>query len=214
MQRLELAGQRFGRLVVVELHGVRNGCAIWRCKCDCGKETLTKGSLLRNGKTKSCGCLREEVRRTSTRKHGLSNYRPYYVWKDIKRRCYDETATGYKNYGGRGISMCDEWKDNVMAFCDWAHTSGYQRGMSIDRIDNDGNYEPANCVWKTMKEQGNNKRTNHIVEIGGIKRTLSEWADFAGIAYGTVYARVEKGYSGEEIIKPIEAKYRNGNAKK
>ena len=207
MQRLNLTGNKFGRLTVIEFHGMENGHGIWRCKCDCGNSTLSKGTLLKNGTIKSCGCYRTDMGKIKNRTHGLSGYRPYYVWKDMLRRCYDNSRPEFPNYGGRGIRVCDEWKKSVESFCQWAKANGYEKGLTIDRKDNSGNYEPSNCTWVTMKVQANNKRNNSLICICGEIKTISEWAEVSGIKYETLWSRIGKGWLGFEIIKPIDKRY-------
>lgn len=154
--KLDLTGQRFGSLVavsraddVLDSRGVRKG--YWNCVCDCGNTTVVPASDLVRGHTKSCGHRRGEF-------HGLSKTPMYFVWKTMKQRCYNPNDKKYKDYGARGISICDEWLQSFGAFHDWAEQNGYQRGLSIDRINVDGNYEPSNCRWATDVEQANNKR--------------------------------------------------------
>lgn len=172
-----LIGQRFGRLVVVGIaddHITNSGKHVkrWRCICDCGNETIVRHGELVNGHTTSCGCYHKEIIGNINRTHGLSHKSHLYsVWKGMKDRCYREKCKSYKNYGGRGISVCDEWRNDYKAFHDWAIANGYEEKMtsggknilSIDRINNDGNYEPSNCRWTTAKVQANNKRRRPIV---------------------------------------------------
>lgn len=164
MNLKDRTGMRFGRLVVTEYAGN----AFWKCKCDCGNEIVVKGAQLDNGHTKSCGCYhRDQVSKAATT-HGASKDRLYTVWQGMKGRCYDSSRANYKNYGGRGITICDEWLHDFAAFRDWAMANGYDPDAphgkcTIDRIDVDGNYEPSNCRWVDMKVQSNNKHPRKIV---------------------------------------------------
>lgn len=165
---MDLTGMRFGNLLVVKRSGTANGHATWLCKCDCGNEAIVVSDRLRNGHTKSCGCNSSrnhigEIGRKNRTTHGMSNERLHRVWKQMIQRCENPKTKGYKNYGGRGICVCDQWRKSYRSFYDWAMANGYdpdaQRGeCTIDRIDNDGNYEPSNCRWVDMKVQRANQR--------------------------------------------------------
>lgn len=165
---IDMTGNRYGRLVVLERNGsVNGGQAKWLCQCDCGKQTTVRGQLLRNGHTQSCGCLASEKKAERiakrNRTHGGTYTRLYPIWHSMNQRCCEPTHKFYKDYGGRGITVCDEWRNSFEAFRDWAMANGYdetvQRGQcTLDRIDNDGNYEPSNCRWVSMKVQATNRR--------------------------------------------------------
>ena len=205
MNLIDLTGQRFGLLTVLKRHGHSGNEVTWLCKCDCGKESVVMGEALRRGKTKSCGCLRRLHIVEANTKHGLVHTPLYRIWSNAKSRCFDVNCKSYKNYGGRGITVCDEWKDDFQAFYDWAMANGYKEGLSIDRIDNNGNYEPSNCRWTTVKEQSNNRRNNRYLEFRGEKKTASQWAELLGIKTSTIYSRLKYGWSVEETLtKPIK----------
>ena len=215
---IDLTNQRFGRLVVIERTEIGNAKRPkWLCKCDCGSYKVVSSAHLRHGDTRSCGCLRrEEVSRRSAaiarrigknnKTHGMRGTRLYYIWCGIKRRCLNPNSKPYDRYGGRGITICDEWKNDFMNFYNWAMANGYQENLTIDREDNNGNYEPSNCRWVTMKVQANNRRKakyssrTHCLEFNGEIHSLMEWSRITGINYGTLQRRMELGWSTEKAL--------------
>lgn len=200
---IDLTGQKFGRLIVIErASNNTEGRAMWVCKCECGKETKAVGKDLRSGNTKSCGCLNRELSMIKNQKHGLRKHPLYLVWKGIKARCYNKNTTNHKNYGGRGIEVCDEWRDDFQAFYDWATANGYEKGLTIERIDNNGNYTPENCRWATIKEQNRNQRSNRIIGYKGEKKLLIEWCEILGLNYGAIKTRLNNyGWSVERAFE-------------
>lgn len=163
---LDLKGQKFGSLFVLKKSNViKNNNVMWECRCDCGNKALVSSHRLRSGRTKSCGCKKSKFTSDRTAgaknygyKHNLRNTKLYAIWATMKQRCFNKMYKDYKYYGGRGITICDEWKDDVKAFYDWSMVNGYAEGLTIDRIDNDGDYSPDNCRWTTMKVQRENQR--------------------------------------------------------
>lgn len=194
MKLIDLSGQRFGMLTVVSRVGsVRNGASMtptWRVACDCGREKVVRASNLRAGQTKSCGCV--------FIRHGMYGTPEYRAWVSMLGRCTNPSIRSYPNYGGRGIRVCPEWEDFETFFAAMGRrpTSGH----SLDRIDVNGNYEPANCRWATVKEQARNKRTSHVLSVGGESATISEWAERTGIGKGTIRERLRRGWSPERAI--------------
>ena len=206
----DLTGLRFGRLTVIERgENSLDNKPRWKCRCDCGNECLIYGSSLTSANTKSCGCLRREIGYEKNYTHGESKSRLYSVWNMMKQRCNDPNHKHYKNYGGRGISVCQEWEESYEKFRDWAIENGYDpkanRGeTTIDRMDNNGNYCPENCRIADWKTQTRNTRRNHYLTYNGKTQTFGEWENETGIYRMTIRNRIKSGWSVEEAltIKP------------
>lgn len=156
MKLIDITGQRFGRLIVIERDRTKKA-TYWNCLCECGNKISVMGKYLRNGKTTSCGCYHKEMLSQRSKTHGLTGKRLYRIWANMKNRCLNKNVNCFPYYGGRGIAICDEWLqfDNFMK---WSLSNGYDEKLTLDRINNNGNYEPLNCRWVTMKEQCQNRR--------------------------------------------------------
>lgn len=193
---MNLLGQKFGKLTVIEFAGInKHKQSQWKCICDCGNEVVVTGLHLKNGHTVSCRMHAKFI------KHGKRNTRVYRIWLNMKNRCFNPNYTHCKDYGGRGITVCDEWKDDFQVFYDWAMANGYADNLSIDRINPDGNYEPSNCRWITQREQAGNKRCTPSVELDGEIHNLKEWSEITGINYSTIYSRYISGKTPAEILR-------------
>jgi hypothetical protein len=199
---VDLVGKRYGRLVVLErVENATNGSSRWLCKCDCGSTRIHTAGTLNSGVVQSCGCYGKESRKKQKVTHNKSNTRLYRVWASMKERCFSSSCKSFVYYGARGISVCDEWKDSFQAFYDWALANGYCEGLSIDRIDVNGNYEPLNCRWVSRNIQANNTRKNVNVEYNGECHTIGEWADILGIKYITLWMRFQRGWDISKALR-------------
>lgn len=197
----DLAGKVFGRLTAVKPSGKYiDNKQVWKCYCECGNIVEVVGTSLTQGTTQSCGCLAiERVSETNT-KHGMSQERIYNIWNGMMGRCYNQKAKFYNDYGGRGIYVCDEWYD-VNNFVEWALVNGYNKKLTIDRIDVNGNYEPDNCRWITNKEQQNNKRNNVFIEYQGETKTLQQWSEILEINHTVIRNRLKRGWSLDRLFE-------------
>lgn len=195
---IDLSGQRFGMLTVMRrAYSGKAGAgyhAAWECICDCGKTTTVLSSSLRSGDTRSCGCI------SGNHKHGGRNLRLYSIWTNMKSRVNNPNASRYANYGGRGISICDEWLNSFENFRDWALSNGYADNLSIDRRDNDGNYEPSNCRWVDTKTQMGNTSVSLSLMHEGKIQTLNAWAREKEISASTLCRRLKKGMPLEQAL--------------
>lgn len=208
-----LVGQKFGKLLVINPTDKRNSKreVIWECKCDCGNKTFANTYSLTSGHTKSCGCsINHESLSAAGKKgggivkHNLSKTRIYKTYTDMIHRCHNPNNPEFKNYGSRGIKVCDEWLDKengVMSFYNWAINNGYKENLSIDRIDVNGNYCPENCRWATNKEQQNNKRNNCFLEYNGKILTIAQWSEILNIKASYIYKKNRQNWNLDKIIE-------------
>jgi len=196
-KKIDLTGRRFGRLVVLyECNERKNGKVVWHCRCDCENEVNVRSGGLTSGNTTSCGCYnRERVAEVHT-VHGMKRqgerHPVYDAWARMIQRCENPNDKCYKDYGGRGITVCGEWHDPVV-FINWALVSGWQKGLQIDRIDNNGNYEPDNCRFVTPKENSRNRRNNRFITLNSRTQSLAAWAEEAGVNRVTLQSRIDRG---------------------
>lgn len=202
---LNLIGEHFGRLTVLEkapnrIYNNGDSRRAWLCSCSCGKQVIATTMDLRCGDTKSCGCLLNETRVKKATTHGHSGTRLHHIWVAMRKRCHNKHSSDYQHYGGRGISVCDEWDNSYQEFMDWALRNGYSDDLTIDRIDVDGWYTPSNCRWVSMREQANNRTTSKYITYNGETHTISEWSRITAIRYSTIYYRVCHGWDAERIF--------------
>ena len=206
----DLTGMRFGKLTVLEYTNKRNlnRNILWRCLCDCGNKIYVATSCLNSGHTKSCGCEKNnfvEMGKIGGKfgKHHLSRTRLYKCYNHMINRCHNSSNIQYKDYGGRGITVCEEWKNDFISFYNWAMSNGYKDDLTIDRIDVNGNYEPSNCRWVNMQKQNNNRRNNHIIIYNGERKTLEEWSRILpiNISSAELRYRIMNNWSIEKAFK-------------
>lgn len=193
-------GERYGRLVIKEYLGYQKGHRRYLCQCDCGKTKDISYTHLRNGHVRSCGCLQNEARIITHTTHNKSDTRLFRIWAKIEERCYSPQSKAYRYYGGRGIKVCDEWRNDFQSFYDWAMANGYKEDLTIDRIDVNGNYEPNNCRWATMQQQQNNRRNNRVFIIENQRYTLAQLSREYNINSVTLSNRLKRGLSLEEAL--------------
>lgn len=171
-------------------------------KCKCGNKFIAQIYKVKIGETKSCGCIQAKAARESNSTHGMTKHPLYGIWKGIKSRCYNVNNKAYKNYGGRGVVVCNEWRDDFMSFYFWAISSGYKKGFQIDKdVKGDGLLYSANtCTWVTPKVNSNNRRTNVYIQYNNESRTISQWADKVGIPMKILHQRISRGWSIEKSL--------------
>jgi hypothetical protein len=197
-------GEKYNRLTVVAEAENKHSNRYIFCKCDCGRYKTIALSQLLNGNTKSCGCLKKELRIKQNIIHGLAKHPLYRVWSSMKRRCFNSNDESYKNYGARGIVVCSKWMV-FKEFYIWAINNGYARGLTIERVDNDGNYDPSNCKLVPLKEQSKNRRSNHWIKHNGETKIMSQWAIDLNINYGTLKDRLHRGWTIKKALEtPIK----------
>ena len=193
--KYDLTGKRIESFVVLK-DGIRRNKKIYcLCKCDCGNIVeIRKDNLNGRRNTHNCGCVPKQAT------HGFTHHRLHTIWAMMKQRCANRNHRSYRNYGGKGVSVCKEWLHDFESFKDWAFASGYTDKLTLDRIDGNGNYCPENCRWATYKEQGNNRNNNRLITYNGETHTMSEWCDITGLSKATVYCRLREGWSVERTL--------------
>lgn len=195
----DIIGQKFGKWTVLEYKEKRGNAHYWLCKCECGNTAIVRGGSLAQGTSKSCGCVSRQKTIERSTKHGGYGTRLYRIWDDMKSRCYNPNSISYPNYGAKGITVCEEWK-NFKTFMEWALANGYSDKLTIDRIDYTKGYTADNCRWITMMEQSNNKSNNHYITYNGETLTMVQWARKLNIPYMLLCQRMSRGWTFEKAI--------------
>lgn len=198
-------GMKFNKLTILEYVGNdKKSVKYVKCLCECGTEKILTLSAVKLGKTKSCGCGKKAYKESFIKEHtthGHSKTRLYRIYHGIITRCTNPKREDYKHYGGRGITVCDEWKNDYLSFEKWSLENGYAETLTIDRIDVNKNYSPDNCRWVTRKEQNRNQERTIYLTYNGQVKTLSEWAEIVGKSYWTLMTRKKLGWTDKEIIE-------------
>lgn len=202
---INMVGKRFEGCVVISREGSnKDKKATWRCVCKCGKEFVTTGKSIRLKLIKSCGCLKiSRIKEVGfkNKTHGETKTRLYNIWHGMKKRCRTKSDTSFKYYGGKGISVCDEWESSYEVFRDWANANGYEDNLTLDRLDNNGDYSPENCKWSDLYEQARNRSNNVRVDFKGENMTLSQVAENLGISTSLLQYRINRGLNYDGTIK-------------
>jgi hypothetical protein len=203
MKLIDRTGHRYERLVVLERApnaNQRDTNARWLCRCNCGKTTIAYGQDLARGKIKSCGCLNAE----RITKHGRSRTRVYDIWKQMWQRCENPKCSSFGNYGGRGITVCEEWRDFAQFFADMGDPPPRR---TLERCDNSKGYSKANCRWATRSDQLNNTRVNHVLEFDGMRMTIAKWSERTGLKVSTIHSRIQYGWPvWRTLTEPVNSR--------
>lgn len=208
--REDLTNKRFNKLIVISYYGIKYGTTYWNCRCDCGKTTIAQSSKLKSGKIKSCGCYNNMLRKQFAKNHhihtkynspkGFAEHPISNSYYNMISRCYNKKNLNYRLYGERGIKVCEEWLNDASAFFEWSLNNGWKPGLSIDRINVDGNYEPSNCRWSDDKTQSNNRRTNIFLTFNNQTKTITQWAETLGINKRTLNNRINRGWDIQRAL--------------
>lgn len=202
---IDLTGKRFNNLTVIERSvNAPGGIAMWLCLCDCGNKKIVRGSNLKSGAVKSCGCAVHHP--SYNRTHNMSKTKLYRKWWSMKRRCFDPSYPNYCSYGGRGIKVCDDWKNSFEKFYEWASRTRTDDSLTLERIDVNGDYCPENCTWVSREAQANNRRSNVLITYNGKTQNLTQWCNELGVDYKRVHNRMFKSHWSFEkaVFTPVK----------
>lgn len=204
-KHLDVTGEKYHMLTAINYVGTdENHAAYWLFRCECGNEKVIALNSVRRKKgfVSSCGCKDILMHHSNPNRlsHGMCGTRLYRIWKAMKTRCTNPNSKDYRNYGGRGITVCNEWKNDFQTFYEWSKIHGYTDDLTIDRIDPNGNYEPSNCRWVSLKIQANNRRSDRYISFNGETHTAKEWEDITGIKSSTIRKRLSLGWDVEKTL--------------
>lgn len=200
-RKYDLTDKQFGNYKVIEECRSKSGHRAWKCKCLlCGNIRVVETAWLTSGNSKSCGCQSYKGKNNSIYRHGLTNHKLYKMWGDIKTRCYNQKSRAYKYYGGKGITMCDEWKNDFVKFYEWALDNGYEEGLSIERRDNSKNYCPDNCTFITFADQQRHKTNSLMIEYQNETHCLAVWCHRFNLDYDRTRKRILNNWTPEEAF--------------
>lgn len=194
MKRLDLIGKKFGRLEVIDFDSLENK---WLCRCDCGNTNKVITSSLNRGNTRSCGCLLKETTKITHSKHGMYNSKVYHVWNSMVQRCINPENQSYENYGGRGITVCEDW----LVFENFYRDMGEPNGLTIERKNNNLGYSKDNCIWTTRQVQNKNHRRVRNITFNGVTKTATDWAKEIGVSDQCIYSRLDRGLTTEQVLE-------------
>jgi hypothetical protein len=200
-------GEKIGALIFLQDVNTETINRKAKFQCQCGKIFIAQIMSVKSWHTLSCGCVKRKRASEANKTHGFSDFLLYDVWTSIKQRCYNKNNKGYKNYGARGINMCDEWREDVKEFINWCLNNGYKEGLHIDRIDNTMGYEPYNCRFITQKENNRNKRNNRLIIINGETKCLIEWIECLNLNKHTFDSRINNGWDVKKALSTPVRKY-------
>ncbi len=209
-KKVNMVGRIFGRWKVLSEDPIRtrSGTVKYLCMCECGNMKSVSGSILRKGESTSCGCYNRDV---ITKEAPVYKERLHNVWNSMKQRCNNPRDKAYKNYGSRGIKVCESWSKDYLAFRKWALSSGYKQGLWLDRIDNEKGYCPENCRWTSPGLQARNKRTTVMVEIDGVSKCITDWSAYSGVPACTIARRMELGWTKDKLLCPVDRRFSHGH---
>lgn len=211
---VNLSGKSFGKLTVIQrgktVKRSKGTIVYWLCVCECGNRAEVVGGDLKSGRTLSCGCYQRRRSKEFHTSHGLCHTRLHEIWTGMKTRCANPKNSHYRHYGGRGITVCKEWQ-SFEPFYEWAMANGYSDDLTIDRINNDGNYEPNNCRWATTKQQMNNYSRNRLITYDGVTKTMSEWSNHVGLKYSVLCDRMRRNWPIERALFTPQRRHVDGH---